>query len=78
MKKPATNKKKQRNNALQALSYFSQIGFTIASCVLIGVFLGMFLDNRLGTSPWLLLIFSLLGTGAAFSSLLKFVKGKED
>ncbi|NLV86096.1 MAG: AtpZ/AtpI family protein [Clostridiales bacterium] len=42
----------------------------MAACVLIGVFLGRFLDNLLGTSPWLLLLFSLLGAGAAFKTLL--------
>lgn len=54
---------------LRALSFFSQIGITMAACVFIGVILGKYLDNLLGTSPWLLLVFSLLGAGAAFKSL---------
>ncbi len=37
---------------------------------MIGVFLGRFLDKLLGTSPWLLLLFSLLGVGATFKALL--------
>ncbi|MGI6169444.1 MAG: AtpZ/AtpI family protein [Christensenellales bacterium] len=54
---------------MQALSFFSQIGITMAACVLIGVFLGRFLDNLLGTTPYLLLLFSLFGVGAAFKAL---------
>ncbi len=54
---------------LRALSFFSQIGITMAACVLIGVLLGKFLDGLLGTSPWLLLVFSLLGAGAALKAV---------
>ena len=62
-------KKKQHNDLLKALSFFSQVGTTIAACVFIGVFVGRFLDNFFGTSPWLLLILSLLGAAAAFKAL---------
>ena len=65
----AAKKKKEQNEFLRAVSFFSQIGITMAGCVFIGVFLGRFLDNRLGTSPWLLLVFSLLGVVAAFKAL---------
>lgn len=63
------NNKEQRKKVLQALSFLSQAGFTMASCVFVGVFLGKALDHLLGTAPWLLLAFSLLGVGAAFKSL---------
>ncbi|NLN53511.1 MAG: hypothetical protein GX150_04315, partial [Firmicutes bacterium] len=36
----------------------------MAATIFVGVLLGRFLDSLLGTSPWLLLIFSLLGAGA--------------
>ncbi len=54
---------------LRALTFFSQVGITMAACVLIGVLLGKFLDGLLGTSPWLLLVFSLLGAAAAFKAM---------
>ena len=63
------SKKKQKSSILRALSFISQLGFTIAACVVIGVFLGKFLDDLLNTSPWLLLIFSLLGMIAAFRAI---------
>ncbi|NLK39801.1 MAG: hypothetical protein GX303_06125 [Clostridiales bacterium] len=37
--------------------------------MLIGVLIGRFLDNLLGTTPWLLLVFSLCGAGAAFKAI---------
>jgi len=58
----------------RAVAFFSQVGITMAACVFVGVMLGKFLDERLGTSPWLLLVFSLLGAGAAFKSLFDLGK----
>ena len=75
MKNMPANKpesQKQRGNFLRALLFSSQIGGTVISCLFIGVFLGKFLDQRLDTSPWLLLAFSLLGAAAAFKLLLNY------
>ena len=69
MKLLQQQEKKQHNDFLKALSFFSQVGTTIIACVFIGVLLGRFLDDFFGTSPWLLLIFSLLGAAAAFKAL---------
>lgn len=70
MNKKQTNKKKSRNSkTLRALTQVTQIGFTVAASILIGVLLGKFLDGLFGTSPWLLLVFSLLGTGSAMKML---------
>lgn len=73
MSKQQHNKDKhpqpKSSQTYRALAYFSQIGVTIVAAVLVGVFLGKFLDSLLGTKPWLLLIFSLLGAGAAIRVL---------
>ena len=61
--------KDQRDGFMQAFSYLSQIGITIIACVAVGIVLGKFLDSLLGTTPWLLLIFTLLGVAAAFKSI---------
>ena len=68
-KSRADNAKKQRRELIRALSSLSQVGITMVVCVLIGVFLGKFLDDRLGTAPWLLLVCSLLGVAAAIKSI---------
>lgn len=67
---------KQRREVLRSLALLSQIGITIIACVMIGVFFGRFLDNLLGTSPWLLLVFSLLGAAAAFKSIFDLTMRK--
>jgi ATP synthase protein I len=38
------------------------------------VLVGRFLDSLFGTGPWLLLIFSFLGVGAAVKSLFDMSK----
>ncbi len=68
-KKPQKDDKRHNKAFLQGLSFLSQIGVTMAACVLIGVFLGRFIDSFLDTSPWFLLLFSFLGVGAAFKAL---------
>ena len=66
---PPTDKETRRE-LVRAISLITHIGVTVAACLLIGVFLGRWLDSLLGTSPWLLIVFSLLGMGAAFKSLI--------
>ena len=66
--------KKQRREILRAMSIFSQIGIVMIVCVLLGVLIGRYLDSALGTTPWLLLLFSFLGAGAAFKSLFDISK----
>ena len=61
---------------IKALSLVSQIGLSMAACIFVGVLLGLFLDSVFNTSPWLVLIFSLLGIGAAFKTLFGMVPKK--
>lgn len=62
---PKQDTPRQRRAVLRALSFLSQLGVTIFACLLVGVLLGKVLDQLLGASPWLLLVFSLLGALAA-------------
>ena len=58
----------------RALSLITTMGVSIASCVGLGVFFGWLLDRWLGTSPWLILVFSLLGVAAAFKTMFELFK----
>ena len=64
----------QGKEFMRALSFLSQIGITIVVCVAVRIFLGWLLDRLLGTSPWLLIVFTLLGIVAAFKSIFDFAK----
>ena len=71
--------KKDRNNRREtqrALAVFAQLGISMAACVFAGVFGGMLLDNWLGTSPWLLIVCSLLGAGASFKVMYDLMMKK--
>jgi ATP synthase protein I len=57
--------------AAQTLAVASQLAFVLAACVLIGILGGSFLDARLGTSPLLLILGSILGTVAGIYSMWK-------
>jgi len=71
-----SNDKKERNEIIKSFSYLSQIGISMAACVFIGVMLGKFLDGLLKTSPWLILVFSILGVLAAFKTLFDIANKK--
>ncbi|HHU07154.1 MAG TPA: AtpZ/AtpI family protein [Clostridiaceae bacterium] len=70
-------KRSSRNQVVRSIGYLTQIGITIVATVMLGVFLGRVLDNWLGTSPWLLLLFSLLGAAAAIRALFDMSRGKK-
>jgi len=67
---------KDNRELLAALSGLSQLGFTMAACVFVGVFSGMYLDRHLGTMPWMLVLCSLSGAVAAFKALFDLTKKK--
>lgn len=66
--------KKERQEMMKALSIFFQVGITMVICVMLGVFIGRFLDSLLGTTPWLLLLFTFFGAGAAIKFLYDLSK----
>ena len=51
-----------------------QLGATIAQ----GARLGHWLDGKLGTLPWLTILFVFLGAGAAFYSMYRRVMGSSE
>ena len=72
-----SNNRKQRLSVRHALLMSSQIGFTMAACIFVGVFSGLYLDKFFKTAPWLLLLFSLLGAAAAFWSIFRLSTKKK-
>jgi ATP synthase protein I len=49
----------------------SSLGLVLPSSIVIGLIIGYFLDKYLGTHPWLLIIFLLLGIASGFYSLIR-------
>lgn len=56
-----------RGSALQ----FAGAGVQFAAMLVISAFAGMWLDRKLGTSPWLLIVLVFVGAALAFYSLYR-------
>jgi ATP synthase protein I len=55
----------------------SSVGLELGIAVIIAVLFGMWLDRRLGTEPWLMLVFLVLGLVAGFRNVLRAVARAE-
>lgn len=62
---------KNNKNMLQNLSLITQVGLSIVTPIIIGVYLGGFIDKKVGTDMIFTLIFIILGAGAGFLNLFK-------
>jgi len=61
--------KRDTRRYIKELAYFSTIGLSVALAIFIGLALGVYLDERFGTSPWLTIIFLLLGIAAGYRNI---------
>lgn len=59
---------------LKELAYYSSIGFQISLSIVIGLALGVWLDGKLDTRPWLTLVFMGLGVAAGFRNIWLAIK----
>jgi len=57
----------------RSLADLLAVGMVLIACILLGYFLGSYLDRRWGTSPWMLVAGVLLGTAAGFVQLFRTV-----
>ena len=60
----------RRNGGPQA-SELAGVGLAFAASVALFLFLGMWADSRLGTSPWLLIAGAFIGGSAGFWSMYR-------
>ena len=61
-------------SAMRVLAFASAFGFTMAASALFGLWVGLFLDRKLGTSPWLTLIMVCLSIFAAFRQSIRHLR----
>ena len=67
-------KKKGIGKSLQALYVVGSFGLTMGASILLGYWLGSYIDRRLGTSPWFMLLFLLLFMVGAFIKFFQAIK----
>ena len=54
---------------IRELAFYSSIGFSVALAIFIGLAIGVWLDGKFDTHPWLTLIFLGLGIAAGFRNI---------
>jgi len=60
------------------IAMLSSLVLMLPSSLAVGLFLGYMLDKLFHTHPWLLLIFTLLGTASGFYSLIRGLNKLKD
>ena len=69
-----------RKEAMKLLGDFGTIGITVAGCVVIGFWIGHYIDHNLLNdrySPWIKMIGLGFGIAAAFKNLYMMTKRKD-
>jgi ATP synthase protein I len=67
---PIAKKSRQGYNALSASSVGLELGLSVA----IGLLVGWWLDQHLGTEPWLMLLWLVFGLVAGFRGVFRAIK----
>jgi len=74
--KPET--KKDLSNLLQSVSHIGSFGLTMGACILAGYYLGSYIDAKLGTAPWFMVILVLLFMVGAFIKFVQEIRDESD
>jgi ATP synthase protein I len=59
------------DSGLNDAAQFAGVGVQFAAAIVLFFFLGRWLDGRLGTEPWLLILGVFVGAGAGFYSMYR-------
>ncbi len=58
-----------------ALGFAWRVGLELVSALVVGVAIGYLLDRWLGTKPWLLILFFVLGSAAGLLNVFRLTSG---
>ncbi len=58
-----------RRELYKSLGFLSSVGICMVASILIGMAMGYYLDQWLGTAPWLLLVFLGFGIASGFRNI---------
>jgi ATP synthase protein I len=61
--------KKETRTWIRELAFYSSLGFSVSFAIFIGLGIGVYLDRRFDTTPWLTLIFLGLGIAAGYRNI---------
>lgn len=63
---------------IKTLGYLSTVGLSMALAIGLGAYVGLYLDKKFGTRPWLFFVFFGFGVVAAFRNLYIMYKKAKD
>ncbi|MCP4622349.1 MAG: AtpZ/AtpI family protein [bacterium] len=66
--------KRETRRAYKELAYYSSLGLSMAFAIFIGLGIGIWLDRKFDTSPWLMLTFLIFGIIAGFRNIALAIK----
>jgi ATP synthase protein I len=66
-------KKSDRHEIARAFALLTQIGIIMVVTIGLGFFIGLFLDEKLGTSPTFLIVFIIIGALSAIRNMYVIV-----
>lgn len=69
---------KETRRYIRELGYFSTIGLSVALAIFIGLAIGLWLDKKFGTEPWLMIIFLIFGIIAGYRNIGLAIKKSRD
>jgi ATP synthase protein I len=62
---------------IRQLAMASTIGFQVAFAIFIGLGIGVWLDSKFDTFPWLALVFMVFGVVAGFLNYYRFARNQQ-
>jgi ATP synthase protein I len=62
---------------LKYLGLITQLGLVVLSSTFVGLFVGLLIDKKLNTKPWLTIICLVFGVIGGFISAYQLIKQKE-
>ena len=74
--KPDT--KKDLSNVIKSVSNIGSFGLTMGACILMGYYLGSYIDRKLETAPWFMIVLVLLFMLGAFIRFIQETKAASD
>ena len=72
------NKNNLDKSFLKNIALISQIGFSMIAPILVGVYLGQFIDKKVGTKGVFTIILIIIGVGGGFVNLFKLTDSFKD
>jgi ATP synthase protein I len=65
--------KEENKSLLKTIAELSTLGLTMVFATFIGLAIGLYLDSKLNTSPWLSILFLIIGIAAGFYKVIQVV-----